>query len=283
MLNRRRFLYSSVCTATCIRHLSALAQGQAPAQTGPNNLSEYQGSSAAVDSFMRGATANRTTIDAIGAFIAAAKAKPSGRDSADADFVILADKASDAKLNLKRKDSDAIAMKTDDAGILQVWKTTPPKASSPQMVIHGLPTITRFAGDKAMWFTANEMGLNDITVPIHFVTDLASIPAIFFQILPPDGPYTFPAIVHDWLYWHQAGTKDEADATLRDGMKAFGVEQWKVDAIYTAVHRFAQVAWDSNAKLKAQGEGRLLAVIPDSPLITWDSWKTVPTHFIEPE
>src|SRR6202012_5481245 len=133
-------------------------------------------------------------------------------------------KTSDAKLNLKRKDSDAIAMKTDNAGILQVWKTTPPKESSPQMVIHGLPTITRFAGDKAMWFTANEMGLNDITVPIHFVTDLASIPAIFFQILPPDGPYTFPAIVHDWLYWHQAGTKDEADATLRDGMKAFGVE-----------------------------------------------------------
>jgi hypothetical protein len=39
----------------------------------------------------------------------------------------------------------------------------------------------------------------------------------------------------------------------------------------------------SNAKLKAQGEGRLLAVIPDSPLITWDSWKSVPTHFIQPE
>ncbi len=210
-MNRRRFLYFSVCTATFVRHLSAFAQDQAPAQTEPKTLMEYQGARADVDSFMRGATANRTTINAIGAFIAAAKAKPSGRDSADADIVILADKASDAKLNLKRKNSDAIAMKTDDAGILQVWKTTPPKASSPQMVIHGLPTITRFAGDKAMWFTANEMGLNGITVPIHFVTDLASIPAIFFQILPPDGPYTFPAIVHDWLYWHQAGTRDEAD------------------------------------------------------------------------
>lgn len=174
-------------------------------------------------------------------------------------------------------------MKTEEDGKLIAWKTTPPQASSSKMVIHGLPTITRFAGDKAMWFTANAMGLNDITVPIHFVTDLASIPAIFFQILPPDGPYTFPAIVHDWLYWHQAGTRDDGDATSRDGMSAFGVEQWKITAIYTAVHKFGQMAWDANAKLKAQGEGRLLAVIPDSPLITWDDWKTVPAHFVEPE
>jgi Protein of unknown function (DUF1353) len=283
LMNRRRFLYTSVCTAASLRHLSAFAQEQAPAQPEPKTLLEYRGSSAAVDNFMRGATASRKTHDAVSAFIAAVKEKPSGRDNTDADLVILPDKASDKKLNLKRKDSDAIAMKTDDDGKLQLWKTAPPKASSPKMVIHGLPTITRFAGDKAMWFTANEMGLNNIMVPIHFVTDLASIPAIFFQILPPDGPYTFPAIVHDWLYWHQAGTRDDADNTLRDGMDAFGVEQWKVDAIYTAVHKFGQIAWDSNAKLKAKGEGRLLAAIPDSPLITWDDWKTVPAHFIEPE
>jgi hypothetical protein len=282
-MNRRRFLYTSVCTAGSLRHLSASAQDQVPAQPEPKTLLEYRGSNAAVDSFMRGATASRETNDAVSAFIAAAKEKPSGRDSTDADLVILPDKASDKKLNLKRKDSDAIAMKTEDDGKLLVWKTTPPQASSPKMVIHGLPTITRFAGDKAMWFTANEMGLNNIIVPIHFVTDLASIPAIFFQILPPDGPYTFPAIVHDWLYWHQAGKRDDADATLRDGMNAFGVEQWKVTAIYTAVHKFGQLAWDANAKLKAQGEGRLLAVIPDSALITWDDWKTVPAHFIEPE
>lgn len=282
-MNRRRFLYTSVCLATAFRQRLSLAQDQVSSQAEPKTLADYQGTSEAIDRFMKGATASRTDIGAIEAFIAAVKAKPSGRATRDADLIILPDKTSDVKLNLKRKSSEAIAMKTDHAGRLQVWKTAPPKPASPQMVIHGLPTITRFAGDKAMWFTANEMGLNDVMVPVHFVTDLASIPAIFFQILPSDGPYTFPAIVHDWLYWHQAGTKDDADATLRDGMKAFGVESWKVDAIYTAVHKFGQMAWDSNAKLKARGEGRILAVIPDSPLITWDDWKTVAAHFVEPE
>lgn len=264
-------------------HMNTFTQDPPPAQPDPKTLTEYRGSSAAVDAFMRGATASLKTPDAVAAFTAAAKAKPSGRDSADADLIILPDKASDKKLNLTRKNSYAIAMRTDVDGKLQLWKTAPPQAPSPKMVFYGLPTITRFAGDKAIWFTANEMGINDIIVPNHFVTDLASIPKILFQLLPPDGPYTFPAIVHDWLYWHQAGTRDDADDTLRDGMNAFGVEQWKVEAIYKAVHNFGQMAWNANAKLKAQGEGRLLAVIPDSPLITWDEWKTVPAHFIEPE
>lgn len=282
-MDRRRFLYTSGFTAVSLRNFMAFAQDQAPAQPELKTLVEYRGTSAEVDKFMTGATASLKTDDAISTFIAATKERPSGRDATDAKLVILPDKASDKKLNVKRKSTDAIAMKIDENGMLDEWKTAPPNPSSPKMVVRGLPTITRFAGDKAMWFTGNEMGLNNTTVPIHFVTDLASIPAIFFQILPPDGPYTFAAIVHDWLYWHQAGARDEADDTLRDGMKAFGVEQWKIDAIYTAVHKFGQLAWNSNAKLKSQGEGRVLAVIPDSPLITWDAWKAVSAHFIQPE
>ena len=282
-MNRRRFLSASVCTAASLRYLGAFAQVQTAPPFEPNTLAEYRGSSADIDSFMKGAVAHQKTQEAVAAFIAAAKEKPTGRDSAEADYVILPDKASDKKLKVKRKKSEAVAIKTDADGTVDAWKTQPPPPSSSTTVITGLPTITRFAGDKAMWFTGNEMGFNNIKVPLHFVTDLASIPALFFSILPPDGPYTFAAIVHDWLYWHQAGTRDDADSTLRDGMVAFGVTSWKVDAIYTAVHKFGQVAWDSNAKLKAQGEGRLLAVLPDNPLVTWEQWKAVPTHFIQPE
>jgi len=282
-MDRRRFLYTSACAAGSLRCLRTLGQEQVAAEPEPKTLLEYQGSSAAVDSFMKGATASRKTDAAVSAYIAAAKEKPTGKDSGDADLVILPDKTWDKKWNLKYNNSYAIAMKTENDGSLLAWKTSPPQASSSKVVIHGLPTITRFAGDKAMWFTANEMGLNDITVPIHFVTDLTSIPRLFFQILPPDGPYTYPAIVHDWLYWHQQGTREDADALLRDGMKAFGVETGKIAAIYSAVRLGGFLAWNENAKLKAQGEGRLLAAIPDSPLITWEDWKTVPAHFIEPE
>lgn len=89
-MNRRRFLYTSVCTAGSF--LSTSAQERVPAQSAPKTLLEYRGSNAAVDRFMRGATASRKTNAAVSAFIAAAKEKPSGRDSTNADLVILPDK-----------------------------------------------------------------------------------------------------------------------------------------------------------------------------------------------
>lgn len=293
-MNRRRFLYMSACAAASLQHPKAFAQIQTLKQTRtlnqiqtdpfePKTLAEYQGASADVDKFLKGTIAGWQADDTVSAYIAAAKKKPSGRSGSGADLFILPDKASDTRLNLKNEYSGAIAMKTDNEGRYELWKTETPKPSSHAMIIRGLPTITRFKGDKAWWYTENELGLNTIMVPKHFVTDLASIPKPFYKYLPDDGPYTFPAIVHDWLYWHQAGTRDDADNILREGMNAFDVEPSKVDAIYTAVHHFGWLAWDSNAKLKAQGEGRLLAVIPDNPLIAWEEWKTVPSHFIEPE
>ena len=58
-----------------------------------------------------------------------------------------------------------------------------------------------------------------VDVPIGFVTDLASIPRIFWSILRPDGAYTYPAIVHDYLYWDAdaAKTRRRHDPKTRDG------------------------------------------------------------------
>ncbi len=39
-----------------------------------------------------------------------------------------------------------------------------------------------------------------IHVPAGFVTDLASVPRIFWTLLPPDGKYAKAAIIHDYLY-----------------------------------------------------------------------------------
>src|SRR4051812_5700781 len=39
-----------------------------------------------------------------------------------------------------------------------------------------------------------------IRVPAKFVTDLASIPQILWNILPPIGAYDAAAVVHDYLY-----------------------------------------------------------------------------------
>ncbi|WP_139385602.1 DUF1353 domain-containing protein, partial [Salmonella enterica] len=46
-----------------------------------------------------------------------------------------------------------------------------------------------------------------IEVPAGFVTDFASVPRIFWTILPSDGKYAKAAIIYDYLYDNALRTK----------------------------------------------------------------------------
>ncbi len=63
-----------------------------------------------------------------------------------------------------------------------------------------------------------------IVVPTGFVTDFASVPRAFWAVLPPFGNHQLAAIVHDFLYWDQGCTREQADALLRVGMAESAVE-----------------------------------------------------------
>ena len=39
-----------------------------------------------------------------------------------------------------------------------------------------------------------------INVPAGFVTDLASVPRVFWSLIPPEGKVDEPSVVHDYLY-----------------------------------------------------------------------------------
>lgn len=71
-----------------------------------------------------------------------------------------------------------------------------------------------------------------ISVPAGFITDLASVPRIFWTLLPPDGKYAKAAIIHDYLYDNALRTKKEADKTFLDGMTVPGVPKWKRTIMY---------------------------------------------------
>jgi Protein of unknown function (DUF1353) len=118
-----------------------------------------------------------------------------------------------------------------------------------------------------------------VEVPVGFVTDFASIPRAFWSFLRPDGEYTYPAIVHDWMYWSQERPKEEADEILKFGMQDFDIEPATVQTIYQAVRLAGGAAWRGNARLKAQGEKRILKIYPDNPIITWAEWKRRPDVF----
>ncbi|WP_079906817.1 DUF1353 domain-containing protein [Salmonella enterica] len=79
-----------------------------------------------------------------------------------------------------------------------------------------------------------------ISVPAGFITDLASVPRIFWTLLPPDGKYAKAAIIHDWMYDNALRTKKEADKIFLDGMTVLGVPKWKRMVMYWAVRVFGR-------------------------------------------
>jgi len=83
-----------------------------------------------------------------------------------------------------------------------------------------------------------------IQVPAGFVTDFASVPKLFWNILPPTGAYGKAAVIHDYLYrtGGLAGkyTKADCDAIFYDAMGVLGVPNWKRWVMYVAVSLFGK-------------------------------------------
>ena len=121
--------------------------------------------------------------------------------------------------------------------------------------------------------------LKQVEVPAGFITDFASVPKIFWSILPRDGVYVYPAIIHDYMYWMQDGTRDLADETLREGMQDFKIDTVSINAIYWGVRAGGGSAWTGNAKLKSSGERRIIRKFPENPLVSWFDWKKDSTVF----
>ena len=74
-----------------------------------------------------------------------------------------------------------------------------------------------------------------VNVPTGFVTDFASIPRVFWSVLRPDGEYAYAAVVHDYLYWTQTRSREEADQILKMAMEDFDVGTTSVSTIFHAV------------------------------------------------
>ena len=85
-----------------------------------------------------------------------------------------------------------------------------------------------------------------IDVPAGFETDFASIPRFLHRLLPKNGEYDAPAIVHDWLYANGLYHKDTADKIFLEALTSIGVAPWKRQAMYRAVVMFGFKAWNDH-------------------------------------
>jgi hypothetical protein len=79
-----------------------------------------------------------------------------------------------------------------------------------------------------------------ITVPPGFITDGASIPRCFWNILAPFGEYFEAAIIHDYLYspHNRRFTRAQADAIFKEAMFNVGIGWFTRGLIYRAVRLF---------------------------------------------
>jgi hypothetical protein len=114
-----------------------------------------------------------------------------------------------------------------------------------------------------------------IVVPAGFVTDFASTPRAFWAVLPPFGNHQLAAIVHDFLYWDQGCSREQADALLRIAMAESRVDPGKRDVIWQAVRTFGSAAWSNNASAKVAGQPRIIPKddLKIPALMTWQDYR----------
>ena len=115
-----------------------------------------------------------------------------------------------------------------------------------------------------------------ITVPKGFVTDFASIPQVFWSAdLSPNGKYSKAAIVHDYLYWTQGCTREQADNILDIAMQESNVGTLQRTAIYWGVRLGGDSAWQTNASQKAQSLPRIVPAqyLEFGPTVVWQEYR----------
>jgi len=97
-----------------------------------------------------------------------------------------------------------------------------------------------------------------VPIPAGFVTDFASVPLAAQSVLPQLGAHSMAAVLHDYLYWDQSCTRDQADLLFYEAMTEYGVASWRKSIAYWAVRWRGQAAWDSNAAERKAGQPKII-------------------------
>ena len=114
-----------------------------------------------------------------------------------------------------------------------------------------------------------------VEIPVGYLTDGASVPRFFWDLLPPLGSYGQAAVLHDFLcenlYQIKNGektpiTRTQADDALKDAMVALDVPRWKRNVIFIAVAVYVKLA-DIKGVDIAAGKAAYMAAHPGLPSV----------------
>lgn len=82
-----------------------------------------------------------------------------------------------------------------------------------------------------------------ITIPAGATSDGASVPAVFWNIIPPFGSYWRAAFLHDYLYRCTTMPKEQCDLIFKEAMLECNTNLVEVETIYEAVKNFGVEAF----------------------------------------
>lgn len=87
-------------------------------------------------------------------------------------------------------------------------------------------------------------------IPVGFETDFGSIPRWLRGIVDDDDPKALcPFLRHDLRYYERSISRADADAELRDGMRACGSSWIKSMLVYRLVRLFGGSHWTTEQKV----------------------------------
>lgn len=138
-----------------------------------------------------------------------------------------------------------------------------------------------FILNKSITYSSNSNRTHKYSIPVPrgFVTDLASIPWLAQLFVPKTDAHSNPAIFHDYLYWEQPCSREEADALFLLEMEDAQVGSLRRWFISTGLALGGWMAWDENKEKREQGYIRVIPRlkipcrrldIPCNPNIRWE-------------
>jgi len=80
------------------------------------------------------------------------------------------------------------------------------------------------------------------------VSNGASVPRLLWWIYPPYGTYTYPAVVHDYLYENNLYSRELADRQFLLDMGKVGTNKFTKWLFYYIVRIFGKYNWNESTK-----------------------------------
>ncbi|HEY0019370.1 MAG TPA: DUF1353 domain-containing protein [Longimicrobium sp.] len=112
-----------------------------------------------------------------------------------------------------------------------------------------------------------------IIVPAGFVTDFASIPGLVQPLFGPS-VHDLPALVHDFLYWRQSCSREQADDVFYTALNVMGVSKARRVGIHLGLILGGPSAYRRN---KRERNEQLPRIVPPSslqiPVTTWTDFR----------